>query len=182
MNEHRAVFIDRDGVINHDYGYVYKWADLRLISGCIEGLLLLQNSGFLIFIVTNQSGIGRGYYTEYDFSELNKHMLDHLEKNGVAIKEIYHCPHIPSDHCFCRKPAPGLMLRAQKDHNLDLGHSYIIGDKLSDVEAGRQAGVGMQILVGRKSGSADGQTATHCIASNLLEAAKQIVGKNAGEV
>ena len=179
MNKNRAIFIDRDGVINHDYGYVYKWADFKFIKGCIEGLILLQNSGFLLFIVTNQSGIGRGYYTENDFFELSRHMLDYLEKNGVSITEIYHCPHTRYDLCFCRKPAPGLTLRAQKDHNLDLENSYMIGDNLSDVLAGRQAGVGMQILVGRKNSFANEKPATYSVAENLLEAAKQIVIKSA---
>ncbi len=175
MSINRAIFIDRDGVINCDFGYVFKWEDFKFIDGSVEGLRLLCSAGFLLFIITNQSGIGRGYYTDDDFSKLNIQMLNCLHMKGVNIRAVYHCPHSPGENCICRKPSPEMILRAKRDHDVDLRHSYMIGDKLSDIEAGQRAEVGTQILVGHDVAPANARLAEFVRADNLFEAAKQIV-------
>ena len=108
--------------------------------------------GYEIFVVTNQSGIGRGYYSEDDFAKLSKYMIDEFKSYGVEIKKIYHCPHTPSDDCNCRKPKPGMILQALNEHNIDPQASLIIGDKPSDLEAARRAGVKSGYLIGQNDG------------------------------
>jgi D-glycero-D-manno-heptose 1,7-bisphosphate phosphatase len=175
MNTNRAIFIDRDGVINHDYGYVFKWSDFKFIAGSIDAMRLLYNNGFLLFIITNQSGISREFYSESDLSALNEDMCAFLSKYGVKIQQIYYCPHMPEDKCICRKPSPELILRAQKDHRVDLRQSYMIGDKMSDIEAGLNAGVGSQILIDQSDRYASQPSSTFSIAKSLYEAAKTIL-------
>lgn len=175
MNTNRAVFIDRDGVINHDYGYVFKWTDFKFIDRSIDAMRLLYNNGFLLFIITNQSGISRGFYSESDLWALNKDMCAFLSRNGVKIQQIYYCSHMPEDKCICRKPSPELILRAQKDHRVDLRHSYMIGDKMSDIGAGLNAGVGSLILINQTDRHANQPSSTYTIAKSLYEAAETIV-------
>ncbi len=143
-----AAFIDRDGVINRDHGYVSRWEDFEFIPGVEAAMARLQQLGFAIVVVTNQSGIGRGYYDEAAFKALTAQMTDTLGARGVDVTGVYFCPHHPTKalgdylkDCDCRKPAPGLLLRAAHDHQLALDQSIMIGDKLSDIEAGRAAGV-----------------------------------------
>ena len=150
----RAAFLDRDGVINVDYGYVYKWSDFHFLPGAVEGMKMLQDNGFVLLIVTNQSGIARGYYDESDFHALNVSLLHYLSGCGINLAGIYHCPHHPSIahpfdgyNCMCRKPAPGLILKAQIEHNICLAQSILIGDNLTDLQAAESAGVGLKLLV-----------------------------------
>jgi D-glycero-D-manno-heptose 1,7-bisphosphate phosphatase len=178
MNVNRAIFIDRDGVINHDYGYVFKWSNFKFIEGSIEALKMLQSHGFLLFIVTNQSGISRGYFSESDLLALNKKICDFLSKNDIHINHIYFCPHLPEHNCICRKPSPGMLLQAEKDYHVNLQHSYMIGDKMSDVYAGMNAGVERQILIGGNNSPLLEVGSTYEIAKNLYEAAKLIVKEN----
>ena len=147
MDEHmlKAAFLDRDGVINRDLNYIYQVSDFEFMAGAIEGMQRLQNLGYILVVVTNQSGIGRGYFSEAAYQALTEHMIAELGKNGVKLQGIYHCPHEPTadsgKQCSCRKPAPGLILAAAKDLNVDLSASILVGDKQSDLEAGRAAGV-----------------------------------------
>lgn len=148
VGRQRAAFIDRDGVINRDHGYVSRWENFELLPGVVDALTLLQDLGFELVVVTNQSGIGRGYYDEAAFKELTARMVEHFSHEGVTIAGVYFCPHHPSDakpayrqHCDCRKPEPGMLLQAAADLDLDLGHSIMIGDKVSDMRAGHAAGV-----------------------------------------
>lgn len=136
----KAIFLDRDGVINLDVGYVYKIDDFKFIEGVIESLKLFQELGYKLFIVTNQSGIGRGFFQEEDYHNLTNWYLEELEKEGLNICEVYFCPHTPFDNCDCRKPSPKYLFDATKKHNLDLSKSIMIGDKESDIECGKRAG------------------------------------------
>jgi len=143
----KAIFLDRDGVINVDHGYVGSIKDFEFISGVFEALRMLQKKGYKLFIVTNQSGIGRGYYSEEDFLKLTEWMLQRFEEEGIRIEEVAYCPHHPDAGCSCRKPEPGMIEKLARMYGIDLKNSYMIGDKPSDVEAGRRAGVGHQILL-----------------------------------
>ena len=123
MEKIKALFLDRDGVINYDPGYVYRIEDFEFMPGIFEALAGFMMLGYEIFIVTNQSGIGRGYYSEDDFAKLSKHMIDEFKSYGIEIKKIYHCPHTPSDDCNCRKPKPGMILQALDEFNISLKDS-----------------------------------------------------------
>ncbi|MDR0762008.1 MAG: D-glycero-beta-D-manno-heptose 1,7-bisphosphate 7-phosphatase [Campylobacteraceae bacterium] len=146
--KNRAVFLDRDGVINIDKEYVYKKEDFVFMPDVFDTLRYLQSKGYLLFIVTNQSGIARGYYTENDFLSLSKYMLEEFSSNGVTITKLYYCPHAPEANCECRKPNPKMLFDAQKEFDIDMSASWLIGDKTSDIEAGLRAGVGNLIYMG----------------------------------
>lgn len=143
----KAIFLDRDGTINADKQYLYKIGDFEFLPGVPEGLRLLQEAGFALIVVTNQSGIGRGYYTEEDFQKLNSWMLDTLEQEGIHIDGVYYCPHLPDAaveayrcECDCRKPALGMYRRAAEEHALSFRGSYAIGDKLRDCAVCQETG------------------------------------------
>ena len=144
-----AVFLDRDGVINVDHGYVSTWEQFEFLAGVPEALRELQDAGYLLIVVSNQSGIGRGYYSECDLHTLNQAIAEHLSNTaGVTLSGFYHCPHHPTEaegefrqQCDCRKPAPGMIQQAALDHGIDVKTSLLVGDKDSDIEAGRAAGV-----------------------------------------
>ncbi len=143
----QAVFLDRDGVINEDRRYVCRPEDFVFKDGVIQTLTELQRLGLAIVIVTNQSGIARGYYTEQDFESLNRWMLAVLADAGIQITGVYFCPHGPEDGCACRKPEPGMILRAAREHELDLSCSWLVGDKTSDIEAACRAGIPNTVLL-----------------------------------
>ena len=137
----RAFFFDRDGVINIDRHYLFQIADFQYIPGVIDFMKTVNESGYTIFVVTNQSGIGRGFYTEADFQQLNQWMINDLKSHGVYVERTYHCPHAPESDCFCRKPNPGMLVQAQLDYDISLSKSWLIGDKYSDLEAAQAAGI-----------------------------------------
>lgn len=147
----KAVFLDRDGVINIDKNYVHKIEDFEFCDGVFEALRHFQKLGYLLIIVTNQSGIGRGYYAEQDFQILSDWMQKELLHVGVKIDAIYHCPHTPDANCTCRKPKSGMLEEAIKDFNIDVNQSWMIGDKPSDIEAAQNAGICRTILLGKTS-------------------------------
>lgn len=135
----KAVFLDRDGTINVEKNYLYRIEDFEFLSGAVEGLRMLQNAEYKLVIITNQSGIGRGYYTEEEFRTLNNWMIKELRKQGVVIDAVYYCPHLPDAKieryrkvCECRKPALGLYERAIKELNIEVEQSFAIGDKIRD--------------------------------------------------
>jgi len=136
----KAVFLDRDGVINEDFGYVSEPEKFKLLPGVLEGVKSMQDAGYKIAIVTNQTGIGMGYYTREDFYKVNLEMFKHFTTAGIKIDKIYFCPHSLSEKCECRKPKAGLFKRAEKELNLDLAKCWMIGDKAADVQAGKTAG------------------------------------------
>ncbi|MCR8696667.1 MULTISPECIES: D-glycero-beta-D-manno-heptose 1,7-bisphosphate 7-phosphatase [Campylobacter] len=147
MEKIKALFLDRDGVINKDPGYVYRIEDFEFMPGIFEALSGFMALGFEIFVVTNQSGIGRKYYTQTDFDNLSCYMISEFKKRGVSIKKIYYCPHTPDDNCSCRKPRSGMFLQALSEFNIDMKSSIMIGDKKSDIEAANSAGVGRSFLI-----------------------------------
>jgi D-glycero-D-manno-heptose 1,7-bisphosphate phosphatase len=174
-----AAFIDRDGVINIERGYVHKEADFELLPGVFDGLRRLQSAGYALIVVTNQAGIAKGYFSESDFDRLTAHMLDKLSVEGIRIEKVYHCPHHPRAtradlrcNCTCRKPGPGMLLQAAFDLGLDLARSVLVGDKSSDIEAGRAAGLASCVLVrsGHPFSLADQALADAC-ADDLAAAA-----------
>ena len=135
----KAVFLDRDGTINREKNYLYKAEDFEFLPGVIEALKILQDAGFLLIIITNQSGIARGYYGEADFLSLNRWMLGQLKGLGIIISKVYYCPHIPDAKigkyrkvCTCRKPQLGLYQQAIEEFEIDLSKSYAVGDKIRD--------------------------------------------------
>ena len=139
----KALFLDRDGVINVEVNYLHKIEDFVFIDGIFELCKYYIDLGFIIIVVTNQSGIARDYYTEEDFKMLTSWMINEFKKNNIEIKKVYHCPHHPdfSSTCSCRKPKPGMLLQAQKDFDIDMKNSIMIGDKERDIEAALNAGL-----------------------------------------
>ena len=139
----RALFLDRDGVVNIEKDYLYKIEDFEFIDGVFELCKHYKELGYLIFVVTNQSGIARDYYSEEDFNRLSIWMIQDFLKHNIKIEKVYHCPHHPdiSGECSCRKPKAGMLFQAADEFNIDLSHSIIIGDKERDVEAGLNAGL-----------------------------------------
>jgi D-glycero-D-manno-heptose 1,7-bisphosphate phosphatase len=155
----RAAFVDRDGVIVEDRGYTYQAADFALLPGAAAALRALQSAGYLLVVVTNQSGIARGLYTEADYEAFTAHMRARLGADGVRLDAIEHCPHLPDAaveryrlDCECRKPRPGMLRRALAALAIDPAASVLIGDRATDIAAGRAAGIGRCLLV--RSGQA----------------------------
>ncbi len=151
---HPAAFIDRDGVLNEERAYVCRQEDFVLLPGAIEALERLQAAGYRRIVVTNQSGIARGLYSEGDYHALTDHLRHILQAAGVTLDDIEYCPHLPDAplpqyrvDCFCRKPRPGMLLRASRALDIDPAASFLVGDRLSDVQAGRAAGVGKCFVV-----------------------------------
>ncbi len=136
----RAVFMDRDGTINVDFGYVYRKQNLRFLPNAVRGLRLLQDFKYLLIIVSNQSGIGRGYYTLRDYRQFTNHFLSFLKSKGVRIHAEYMCPHKPSAHCTCRKPKLKNYKKAIREFVIDTKASFVIGDKTEDIRAGSLLG------------------------------------------
>lgn len=143
-----AVFLDRDGTINIDYNYVHEIDRFDFVEGAIKAMKKLKEMGFLLVIVTNQSGIARNKFTQAQFDVLTEWMDWSLQEQGVFLDGIFYCPHDPNiEQCDCRKPNPGMILEAAKELDIDLKHSYMVGDKDSDLMAGRNAGVGTTVFV-----------------------------------
>ncbi len=150
----KAVFLDRDGVINHERHYVHRIEDFEFIAGVPQALRQLQDAGWALVVVTNQSGIARGYYSEADYQRLTAHMRQALRAECVELDAVLHCPHWPEADvpayrlaCDCRKPAPGMLLRAAASLNIDLRASVLVGDRLGDMQAAQAAGIGHRVLV-----------------------------------
>ncbi|OMQ20482.1 D-glycero-beta-D-manno-heptose-1,7-bisphosphate 7-phosphatase [Serratia oryzae] len=149
-----AIFLDRDGTINVDHGYVHEIDDFQFIDGVIDACRELKKMGFALVLVTNQSGIARGKFSEDQFMRLTEWMDWSLADRDVDLDGIYFCPHHPEavieeyrQTCDCRKPQPGMLLQAQKELNIDLAASYMVGDKIEDMQAAAAAGVGTKVLV-----------------------------------
>ena len=151
MFNKKAIFLDRDGVINIEKNYLYKIEDFKFIDGVFDAIIHFDKLGYLIIIVTNQSGIGRGYYTLDDYQKLTKWMLDYIKKaTNVSITKVYHCPHTPDDNCKCRKPKIGMIDTAIKEFKINPLSSWLIGDKDSDIQTAINAKIPNHIQV--KSG------------------------------
>ena len=158
MTLRQAAFLDRDGVINVDRGYVHRRADFEFIDGVFDAAIKLRKKGYALFVITNQSGIGRGLYTEEQFLALDSWMREQFAQHGSVIEATYYCPHHPIDAidqfrraCDCRKPAPGMLLRAAKEHALDLAQSVMLGDTIADLQAAKSAGLPRRVLLGKNA-------------------------------
>ena len=150
----KAVFLDRDGVIIHNRArYVRSWNDVIFYPYSLKAIKLLSNSEYKIFIITNQSVVGRGLLTVRESEQINNQILRKITDSGGRIDQIYTCIHAPQENCNCRKPLPGLILNAQDDHDLDLSKSWLIGDALSDLLAGVNSGIENLILVSTGRGN-----------------------------
>jgi D,D-heptose 1,7-bisphosphate phosphatase len=172
----KTIFLDRDGTINKDYGYVCDPNKFEFEEYAIEGLKKLQELQFQFIIITNQSGIGRKYYTIEDMQNVHNKMIGLLNEQNIHIQHIYFCPHDISENCNCRKPKIGMLRMAEKDYNININESYFIGDKTSDVQCGNNFGL-KTILKKTGIGGVDSAT-PNFIAKNLLEAA-YIIASNA---
>jgi D-glycero-D-manno-heptose 1,7-bisphosphate phosphatase len=177
-----AVFLDRDGVINQDTGYVASVDDFHFIDGAIEALQLLKKKGYCLVVVTNQSGIARGLFTEKQFMHLTEWMDWSLADRDVDLDGIYYCPHHPTEGeapyrqvCECRKPAPGMLLDAAKELDIDLASSYMVGDKGADMQAAKAAGVMHKVLVRTgKPVTEESQALANEVQDSLLTFAKSL--------
>lgn len=145
----KAVFLDRDGIVNIEKNYVYKIEDFEFMPGIFDLCRKYQQEGYLLFIITNQAGIARGYYTEEQYLILTDWMIKQFEEQGILITKVYFCPHHPdfTGECECRKPNPGMILQAAKEFDIALSDSILIGDKESDIEAGERAGIGANLKI-----------------------------------
>ncbi len=190
----RAVFLDRDGTINVEKNYVHRVEDFEFIDGAIEGIALLNQHGFKVVVVSNQSGIARGFYTPNDVHVLHDHIQRELRKHDALIDAFYYCPHHPEAaidmyrlNCDCRKPNPGMVLRAEKKLDLDLKSSYIVGDLVADIELGLRLGI-YAVLV--KTGHGEDALKTlqdtnqppDAVADNLLGAVRHIVRRTSSRL
>lgn len=180
MSQRKALFLDRDGVINEEKNYVHRIEDFEFMEGIFELLSYAQSKGFLLIVITNQAGIGRGYYTEKDFHKLNEWMVNQFQEKGITIERVYYCPYHAtkgiggykkeSEH---RKPAPGMILQASQELGIDLSRSILIGDKESDIEAGTRAGIKNTILLKSNRNPSQNTKAAHSI-DQLMEAKELI--------
>ena len=188
-----AVFIDRDGTINEDVGYLAHPDELEIYPWAAEAIRMINDLGMKIVVVTNQSGVARGLYTEEALGAIHERLGDELGRQGARLDAIYYCPHHPEigeppyrAQCECRKPAPGMLKQAASEHNIDLAGSYVIGDKLSDMELAIDAGA-RPILVLTGYGRISRQSVTRLrvepdyICENLLEAARWIATERSND-
>lgn len=162
---HAAVFLDRDGTVIEDCHYLNRPEQVRLLPGAVKGLRRLRDLGFPLVLITNQSGVGRGYFPIARVGDVHARLATMLEAVGIRLERIYFCPHTPDDHCACRKPNPGMLLAARRDLGIDLPASWVIGDKPSDVETAHRVGA-RGLLIGA-AGVPDLPAAAGYIAANL---------------
>jgi|SRR6516162_5176515 D-glycero-D-manno-heptose 1,7-bisphosphate phosphatase len=168
----KAVFLDRDGVINRkapEGQYVTTLAEFHLLPGALDALAELTRADYRIFIVTNQRGIARGHVLQKDVDEIHEYLVSEATQAGACINSIYVCPHDYSDQCDCRKPRPGMLLRAAREHSLRLEECWMVGDSISDIEAGRASGC-KTIYVG-----VDHRLDAEAIATDLAQAVRYIL-------
>lgn len=182
-----AIFIDRDGTINEDIGYVSSPAELIIYPHAAEALRLVNDAGLKVIVITNQSGIARGMYSEETLGSIHKRMIEELARDGAIVDAIYYCPHHPRigderyrKACECRKPRPGMLIEAAREHDLDLARSFMIGDKASDINLATNAGArGVLVMTGYGRETLSNQQTWPCapafVAGDLLEAVKRIL-------
>ena len=178
----RAVFLDRDGVINRkaaEGDYIKSWSEFEILPGVVSAIKILNEESFLVIVISNQRCVARGIITEDELNEIHEKMKEELAKKGAIIDDIYYCPHDIKDRCDCRKPQPGLLLRAAKKYNIDLDQSWMVGDSVSDVEAGKRSGC-RTVLVGRYEFGSCEEFKPDITADSLAGAVDQILDKSQG--
>jgi D-glycero-D-manno-heptose 1,7-bisphosphate phosphatase len=187
LNSQSAIFIDRDGTINEDSGYISTPDDLIIYPFAAEAVRLINESNLKAIVITNQSGIARGIYTEATLDAIHNRVREELARDGAHIDAIYYCPHHPHigddryrKMCDCRKPGTGMLVQAAREHDIDLAHSYVIGDKASDINLATNAGArGVLVMTGYGRETLANQDRWPCapaiIADDLLDAVKRIL-------
>lgn len=174
----KAAFLDRDGVINHkapEGDYIRTWHELKFLPGVVEAVTCLNRAGYMVFVVTNQRGVATSRIKIADLLEIHQKIKDTLAQSGAIISQIYYCPHDIYAKCSCRKPQPGMLKQAAREHKLQLKGSWMIGDSVSDVEAGYNAGC-RTVLLTSSSTSAISLCKPTLVAQDLKSAAEQICG------
>ena len=180
----RAVFLDRDGTIIEDVGYLDECSKIRFLPRVSEAIKLLNENGFKVIVATNQSGVARGYFTEETVREINRYIQESLAKQGALIDKTYYCPHHIEGtveeymkECHCRKPNPGMIKEAAGEYDIDLKGSFVIGDESTDIEAGHGAGCKTILLADKRSpnGGREATLIPDYIAPDLYEAVKWVV-------
>lgn len=190
MSLRRAVFLDRDGVLNNDFpesvrgpaGHVKSLEEFRLIRSSVGAIAALSRAGLFVCVVSNQSGIARGYFTEADFESMSRALREAVATEGGRIDAIYHCPHMPDAGCSCRKPLPGMLLSAAEEHGLDLSRSVMVGDSRTDILAGEAAGCAtVLVLSGKVTGDRwrRWETQPDHVADNLCAAVPWVLARTA---
>ena len=169
----KTIFLDRDGVINIEKNYLHKIDDFEFISGVFDACSYFTNLGYKIIIITNQSGISRGYFSIKDFDILTKWMIKQFNSMEIEILDVFYCPHSPADNCNCRKPKPGMLIKAKEKYDLNLKESWVIGDKENDIKAANNAGVNNTILV--RSGHIINEMDS--LATHIIDSIKEIHNK-----
>lgn len=177
----RAVFLDRDGTIARDAHYCSRLEDFHILPTVSEAITLLNQESFKVVVVTNQSGIARGYFNEDILSKIHQKMEQELANGGAKIDAIYYCPHHPNESCDCRKPKTGLYLQAARDLDINLKYSYVVGDMPMDIDAGRALGCKTVMVTTGPSNGGAVIRAPDYVADNLLEASRWILGKGNGK-
>ena len=171
----KTIFLDRDGVINKEVNYLYRIEEFVFLDGIFEACNYFQSIGFEIIIITNQSGIGQGFYSKNDFKILTDWMLEQFQNKNIKILDIFYCPHSQNSHCNCRKPMPGMILEAQKKHGIDLNLSWMIGDKESDIISANAAGVKNTILLRSGHKIDENSSKASFIENSILETLNTII-------
>lgn len=175
MHKKKIVFLDRDGTINVDSEFVCRREDWEWIPGAREGMKKLQEVGFLLAVVTNQTGIGHGLYTEQDMQKLHEYMAGELARAGIRLTALFYCPHRRDSGCSCRKPATGMIEQAERQMGpIDYGRSWVVGDKIADVEMGRRKGMKTALIRSRYWQESDIEKQPDAVVDSLLEAAEVI--------
>lgn len=178
----KAIFLDRDGVINEEVSYLSNLDDFRFIDGTVEALKILKSLGYLLIVITNQAGVARGYFTEETLQQIHRKMKQALEDNNVPLDDIFYCPHHPdfTGICECRKPLPGMILRAAEKYDIILDQSYMVGDTLGDIKTGYNAKCKTVLVMtgyGREEVKKISKIKPNLICENLLDFAENLKSK-----
>jgi|Deesub1362B_J571_1020462.scaffolds.fasta_scaffold00490_16 D-glycero-D-manno-heptose 1,7-bisphosphate phosphatase len=178
----KAVFLDRDGVVTEQVeGYLDDPESVELLPGAAAAIRRLREAGFKVVMVTNQAGVGYGHFTEETLAKIHIRLVEKLSQEGTELDGIYYCPHTPDDNCPCRKPSPGMLLRAAEELGIDLSRSYMVGDMTTDIEAGKRAGC-FTVLVRTGFGGSDARSDSEpdAVCEDLASAADFILERESG--
>jgi len=170
----KVIFLDRDGVINQEIGYLHKSKDFKFVDGILEACIFFQSLEYKLIVVTNQSGIARGYYKEEDFHMLTKWMVAQFDNRNIDILDVFFCPHGPKSTCKCRKPQPGMLIDARDKYDINMEESWMIGDREGDINAAIAAGVNNTILIKSGYGFDEINTKAKFILESIKESHKII--------